>query len=69
MIKLKIQAYLCKNCCKQEYNKEGLSWYNFNAKGIIFSHDNKQIVLLTSMRINNPKLQCSRKNKIDRCGI
>ena len=42
VIRLKIQAYLCKKCCKQEYSKEALSWYNFNPKGIIiFSYDEK----------------------------
>ena len=53
----KIQAYLCKACCKQECSKEALSWYNFNPKAIIiFPYDDKQIILLTSMRNNNPKL-------------
>ena len=29
-----------KKCCKQEYSKETLSWYNFNPKGIIiFPYD------------------------------
>ena len=46
-----------KKCCKQEYSKEALSWYNFNPKGIIiFPYDDKQIILLTSMRNNNPEL-------------
>ena len=46
-----------KKCCKQEYSKETLSWYNFNPKGIIiFPYDDKQIILLTSMRNNNPGL-------------
>ena len=26
----KIQAYLCKNCCKQQCSKEALFWYNLN---------------------------------------
>ena len=65
MIKLKIQAYLCKKCCKQEYSKETLSWYNFNPKGIIiFPYDDKQIILLISMRSNNPELQYTGKKKI-----
>ena len=65
MIRLKIQAYLCKKCCKQEYSKEALSWYNFNPKGIIiFPYDDKQIILLTSMRNNNPELQYTGKKKI-----
>ena len=63
MIRLKIQAYLCKKCCKQEYSKEALSWYNFNAKGI-FLYDEKRIILLTSMRNNNPELQYTGKQKI-----
>ena len=47
-----------KKCCKQEYSKETLSWYNFNPKGkIIFPYDDKQIILLTSMRNNNPGLE------------
>ena len=58
MIRLKIQAYLRKKCCKQEYSKEALSWYNFNPKGIIkFPYGDKQIILLRSMRNNNLKLQ------------
>ena len=65
MIRLKIQAYLCKKCCKQEYSKEALSWYNFNPKGIIiFPYDDKQIILLISMRSNNPELQYTGKKKI-----
>ena len=54
---MKIQAYLCKKRCKQEYSKKALFWYNFNPKGItIFPYDDKQIILLTSMRNNNPEL-------------
>ena len=65
MIRLKIQVYLCKKCCNQEYYKKALSWHNFNSKGIIiFLHDDKQIILFTSMRNNNPELQCTGKNKI-----
>ena len=65
MIRLKTQAYLCKKCCKQEYCLEALSWYNLNAKGaIIFPYDDKQIILVTSMRNNNPELQYTRKKKI-----
>ena len=57
VIRLKIQVYLCKKCCKQECSKEALSWYNFNPKGIIiFPYNDKQIILLTSMRNNNPGL-------------
>ena len=63
--RLKIQAYLCKKCCKQEYSKETLSWYNFNPKSIIiFPYDEKQIILLTYMRNNNPELQYTGKKKI-----
>ena len=65
MIRLKIQAYLCKKCCKQEYSKEALSWYNFNPKGmIIFPYDDKHIILLTSMRNNKPELQYIGNKKI-----
>ena len=65
MIRLKIQAYLCKKCYKQEYSKEALFWYNFNPKGIIiFPYDDKQIILLISMRNNNPELQYTEKKKI-----
>ena len=50
-----MQTYLCKKCCKQQYYKEVLSWYNFNPKGVkIFPYDDKQIILLTSMGYNNP---------------
>ena len=46
-----------KKSCKQEYSKEILSWYNVNTKGIIiFPYDDKQIILLASMRNNNPEL-------------
>ena len=42
-------------CCKQQYSKETLSWYNLNPKGIIiFPYDDEQIILLTSMGNNNP---------------
>ena len=52
---MKMQTYLCKKCCKQQYYKEALSWYNFIPEGIIiFPYDEKQINLLTSMRNNNP---------------
>ena len=65
MIRLKIQAYLCKKCCKKGHPKEALSWYNFNPKGIIiFLYDDKQIILLTSMRNNNPELQYTGKKKM-----
>ena len=65
MIKRKIQAYLCKKYCKEEYSKEALSWYNFNPKCIIiFSFDEKQIILLTSTRNSNPELQYTGKKKI-----
>ena len=63
MIRLKIQPYLCKKFCKQEYSKKSLSWYSFNSKGtIIFPYDDKQIILLTSMR-SNPELQSLGKRK------
>ena len=65
VIRLKIQAYLCKKCCKQEYSKEALSWYNFNPKSIIiYPYDDKQIILLISMRNNNPELQYTGIKKI-----
>ena len=65
VIRQKIQAYLCQKCCKQEYSKEALSWYNFNPKDIIISpYDDKQIILLTSVKNNNPKLQYTGKKKI-----
>ena len=65
MIRLKIQAYLYKKCWKQEYSKEALSWYKFNPKRIIiFPYDDKQTILLTSMRNNNPELQDTGKKKI-----
>ena len=64
MIRRKIQAYLYKKCRKQQYSKEALSWYDFNPKGmIIFPYDDKQIVLLTSMRNNSPELQYTGKKK------
>ena len=54
-MRLKIQAYLCKNCCKQQISKEALFWYNLNPKGIIiFPHDDKQLILVTSMGNDNP---------------
>ena len=44
-------SLLLKKCCKQEYSEEILFWYNFNPKGkIIFPDDDKQTILLTSMR-------------------
>ena len=50
-----MQAYICKNCCKQQFSKTGLFWYDVNPKGItIFPYDDKQFVLLTSMGNNNP---------------
>ena len=49
----------------QEYYKEALSWYNFNRKSIIiFLYDEKQTILLTSMRNHNPELQYTEKKKI-----
>ena len=55
VIRLKIQAYLFKRCCKQQYSKEALFWYNLNPKGIIiFPYDDKQFILLTSLGNNNP---------------
>ena len=42
-----------------------LSWYNFNLKGIIiFPYDDKQTILLTSLRNNNSKLQYTGKKKL-----
>ena len=65
VIRLKIQAYLFKRFCKQEYSKEALSWYKYNTKGIvIFPYDDKQILFLTSMRNNSPELQYTGKKKI-----
>ena len=65
VIRLKIQAYLFKRFCKQEYSKEALSWYKYNPKGIvIFPYDDKQILFLTSMRNNSPELQYTGKKKI-----
>ena len=65
MIRLIIQACLCKKSCKQEYSKEALPSYNFNPTGIIiFPYDDKQIILLTSVRNNNPELQYTEKKKI-----
>ena len=55
MIRLKIQAYLCKKCCKQQYYKEAFSGYNLNRRDvIIFPCDDKQMILLTSMGNNDP---------------
>ena len=54
--RLQIQAYLCKKYCQQEHSKKALSCYNVNPKGIIiFRYDDKQIILLTFMRNNNPE--------------
>ena len=53
VLRLKVQSYLFKKCCKQ-YSKEALFWYNLNPKGIIiFPYDGKQFVLVTSMGNNN----------------
>ena len=42
---------------KNTLRKQCKTWYNFNPKGIIiFPYDDKQIILLTSMRNNNPGL-------------
>ena len=63
VMRLKIWAYLCENCCKQEFSKEALFCYNLNTKGaLIFPNDDKQFVLLTSMGNNNPQLQYTGKN-------
>ena len=65
MIRLKIQSYLCKKYCEQEYSEKTLYWHNFSPKGIIiFSHDDKQIILLISKRYSNPELQYTGKKKI-----
>ena len=54
-MRLKTQAYLCENCCKQQFPKEALFWKNLNPKGIImFPYDEKHFILLTSMRNKNP---------------
>ena len=43
---------------KNTLRKQCKTWYNFNPKGIIiFPYDDKQIILLTSMRNNNPGLE------------
>ena len=50
-----MQAYLCKKCCKQQYYKEALFWYNLNPKGIIiFPHDDKQFTYLRLWEIIIP---------------
>ena len=50
-----MQAYICKNCCKQQFSKKALFWYDVNPKGIIiFPYNDKQFILLTSMGNNNP---------------
>ena len=47
VITLKIQAYLCKKCCKQQYSKEALFRYNLNPKGIIiFPYDDKHLTYI-----------------------
>ena len=62
---MKIKTYSCKNCWKQEYSKEALSWNDFNPKGIIrFPYDDKQVNVLRSMRNNSPESQYSGKKKI-----
>ena len=54
MIRLEAQAYLCERCCKQQYPKDALFWYNPNPKGIIIiPYDHKQFILFTSMGSNN----------------
>ena len=51
----KCKPIYVKKCCKQQYSKEALSWYNFNPKGlIIIPYDDKQTILLTSVKNNNP---------------
>ena len=51
----KQKSIYAKNCCKQQFSKEALFWYNLNPKGIImFPYDDKQFILLTSMGNNNP---------------
>ena len=61
---MKIKTYSCKNCWKQEYSKEALSWNDFNPKGIIrFPYDDKQVNVLRSMRNNSPESQYSGKKK------
>ena len=54
VMRWKVQANLCKKCCKQ-HTKKALSGYNLIPKVIIiFLYDDKQIILLTSMRNDNP---------------
>ena len=49
-MRLKMQAYICKNCCKQQFSKKALFWYDVNLRGIIIlPYDDKQFILLTSM--------------------
>ena len=41
---------------KNILRKQGITWYNLNPKGIIiFPCDDKQIILITSVRNNNPE--------------
>ena len=42
----KYKSIYVKNCCKQQFSKEALFWYNLNPKGIIiFPYDEKTIYL------------------------
>ena len=45
-----------RNVNKNTLRKQCTTWYNFDPKGIIFPYNNKQIILVTSMRNNNPEL-------------
>ena len=53
-----------RNVNKNTLRKQCTTWYNFDPKGIIFPYNNKQIILLTSMRNNNPELYYTEKNTV-----
>ena len=64
VIRLKIQAYLCEKCCKQQCSKKALSFYNFNPKGIIiFPYADKQIVLLINPNYDTMEKTISNHKK------
>ena len=65
VIRLKIQTYLCKNVVNKNTLRKHYLGMTLIQKGIIiFAYNDKQIILLTSMRNNNPKLQYTEKKKI-----
>ena len=63
LTRLKIQAYLCKNVVNKNTVRKFYVGITLIQKKKI-PYDNKQIILLTSMRNNNPELQYTRKKKI-----